>query len=340
MISRRRARTGCISGPPPSLEPASGCTPAFRTEIDHSSVNGFHRQDNALVCDGVPLDRPCRRRGHAALRLQRRHHRRALPGHRRRVPVVSARAALRAQGEFDAGDRPPAPGARQRRGRELGRRDRRRAPGRFHPRADRLHRRRQDRGGAGAGDRPRRQDHQRRVGRRARAHRRPGARRGRRARASRCGSTPTSTPAAIRTSPPGLKANKFGIALDAVRDICRRAVRRDGLEIVGLHTHLGSQITDLDPLRRAAEAIVSLARELRDDGIVHRSPGSRRRPRRVVRRLAGAERRRLRGGAAPRGQGVRAGDRARAGPPHRRARRRAAVAGRGREGSARTARCS
>jgi diaminopimelate decarboxylase len=30
---------------------------------------------------------------------------------------------------------------------------------------------------------------------------------------------------------------------------------------------VGSQITDLDPLRRAAQALVALARELRDDGI-------------------------------------------------------------------------
>ena len=66
----------------------------------------------------------------------------------------------------------------------------------------------------------------------------------------------------------GTKANKFGIALDAAREICRRAARREGLEIIGLHTHVGSQITDLDPLRRAAQAIVTLARELRDDGIV------------------------------------------------------------------------
>lgn len=66
----------------------------------------------------------------------------------------------------------------------------------------------------------------------------------------------------------GLKTNKFGIAMDAARDICRRAAGRDGLEIVGLHIHVGSQITDLDPLRRAAQAIVTLARELRDDGIL------------------------------------------------------------------------
>ena len=65
----------------------------------------------------------------------------------------------------------------------------------------------------------------------------------------------------------GLKVNKFGVPVDAVRDICRRYSVRDGLEFAGLHTHVGSQITDLDPLTRAATTIVALARELRDDGI-------------------------------------------------------------------------
>jgi diaminopimelate decarboxylase len=65
----------------------------------------------------------------------------------------------------------------------------------------------------------------------------------------------------------GLKVNKFGVPADAVRDICRRFAGREGLEFAGLHTHVGSQITDLDPLRRAATAIVALAKELKDDGI-------------------------------------------------------------------------
>jgi diaminopimelate decarboxylase len=66
----------------------------------------------------------------------------------------------------------------------------------------------------------------------------------------------------------GLKANKFGMPVDSVRDIGRRFGTREGIEIVGLHTHVGSQITDLDPLRRAAQTIVTLAKELHDDGIV------------------------------------------------------------------------
>ena len=57
------------------------------------------------------------------------------------------------------------------------------------------------------------------------------------------------------------------MALEAVGEIARRAATRAGLEVVGLHIHVGSQITDLGPLRRAAEAIVDLARALRADGI-------------------------------------------------------------------------
>jgi diaminopimelate decarboxylase len=66
----------------------------------------------------------------------------------------------------------------------------------------------------------------------------------------------------------GLKTNKFGIGLGQARDLCRRLAGCEGLEIVGLHIHIGSQITDLDPLARAARAIVQLARELKDDGVV------------------------------------------------------------------------
>jgi diaminopimelate decarboxylase len=65
----------------------------------------------------------------------------------------------------------------------------------------------------------------------------------------------------------GLASNKFGIALDDLMGICQRTTRREGIELVGLHIHVGSQITDLEPLRRAAQAIVGLARQLRDNGV-------------------------------------------------------------------------
>ena len=65
----------------------------------------------------------------------------------------------------------------------------------------------------------------------------------------------------------GLKSNKFGIAIGHVRTLARKAAALTGVELVGLHSHVGSQITDLGPLRRAASALVALSRELRDDGI-------------------------------------------------------------------------
>lgn len=66
----------------------------------------------------------------------------------------------------------------------------------------------------------------------------------------------------------GLKTNKFGVPIDAVIDLCRRFANARGVEIVGLHIHLGSQMTDLAPLRKASEALVRLSRELRDLGVI------------------------------------------------------------------------
>lgn len=65
----------------------------------------------------------------------------------------------------------------------------------------------------------------------------------------------------------GRGTNKFGIPLSEVPALCRSVASARGLEIVGLHVHVGSQILDLEPLRRAATALVTLARELRGAGV-------------------------------------------------------------------------
>jgi diaminopimelate decarboxylase len=65
----------------------------------------------------------------------------------------------------------------------------------------------------------------------------------------------------------GLKTNKFGVALDDARAIYRDRRDAPGLRFVGLHVHIGSQITTLQPLQRAANVLVSLALELKSDGI-------------------------------------------------------------------------
>ena len=65
----------------------------------------------------------------------------------------------------------------------------------------------------------------------------------------------------------GLKTNKFGVALQDARAIYAAHLGTKGLRLAGVHIHIGSQITTAEPLRRAADALVSLALELRDAGV-------------------------------------------------------------------------
>ena len=65
----------------------------------------------------------------------------------------------------------------------------------------------------------------------------------------------------------GLKSNKFGVPIGEAPALFREMSSRRGLEPVGAHVHIGSQITTLDPLSKAAEAVVALAKHLRDEGI-------------------------------------------------------------------------
>lgn len=64
----------------------------------------------------------------------------------------------------------------------------------------------------------------------------------------------------------GLRINKFGVPLQDARTIYRERRERPGLKFVGVHVHIGSQITTTEPLRRAAHTLATLALELRDDG--------------------------------------------------------------------------
>jgi diaminopimelate decarboxylase len=64
----------------------------------------------------------------------------------------------------------------------------------------------------------------------------------------------------------GLRINKFGVPLHDARGIYRERRGRPELRFVGVHVHIGSQITTPEPLRRAARTLVTLATELREDG--------------------------------------------------------------------------
>lgn len=65
----------------------------------------------------------------------------------------------------------------------------------------------------------------------------------------------------------GARVNKFGIALDDARGMFDEIVRHPGLSLVGLHVHVGSQITSAAPLAKAAEIAAGLALELKQRGI-------------------------------------------------------------------------
>jgi len=65
----------------------------------------------------------------------------------------------------------------------------------------------------------------------------------------------------------GRRFNKFGVPIEFAGPLLRRLAGKPGLEVVGLHVHLGSQIMDVEPLRSAAWALADLAREARDGGL-------------------------------------------------------------------------
>jgi diaminopimelate decarboxylase len=65
----------------------------------------------------------------------------------------------------------------------------------------------------------------------------------------------------------GLKSNKFGVPIEEAPALFREIASREGLSPVGAHVHIGSQITTLDPLLKAAEAVVALSLALRSEGI-------------------------------------------------------------------------
>jgi diaminopimelate decarboxylase len=65
----------------------------------------------------------------------------------------------------------------------------------------------------------------------------------------------------------GLKVTKFGVPLDEARALLQTLGARPSLALVAIHVHVGSQITTLDPLRRAAALAADVSLELRQQGV-------------------------------------------------------------------------
>ncbi len=60
----------------------------------------------------------------------------------------------------------------------------------------------------------------------------------------------------------GLHDNKFGVDLGTAKRMYIRANNSDFLDPVGIHFHIGSQLTELNPIRESAEIVADLVRSL------------------------------------------------------------------------------
>ncbi|PYI99405.1 MAG: diaminopimelate decarboxylase [Verrucomicrobia bacterium] len=88
------------------------------------------------------------------------------------------------------------------------------------------------------------------------------------------GSKKTRAPIALRVNPDvdphtheyistGSRENKFGIGLDQVPAVYARAAEMRNIDIVGVQTHIGSQITEAAPFASAIKKVAPVARELK-----------------------------------------------------------------------------
>jgi diaminopimelate decarboxylase len=65
----------------------------------------------------------------------------------------------------------------------------------------------------------------------------------------------------------GLKISKFGIPTDDVQALLPTFKTRRAVHLVALHVHVGSQITTMDPIRRAALKLSELAHDAQHAGV-------------------------------------------------------------------------
>ncbi len=65
----------------------------------------------------------------------------------------------------------------------------------------------------------------------------------------------------------GHEGAKFGMSRNESKEAARRIQHNPHLHLTGLHTHIGSQIFDLEPMLQAAEQLITFAAELRSEGV-------------------------------------------------------------------------
>ncbi len=64
----------------------------------------------------------------------------------------------------------------------------------------------------------------------------------------------------------GKSENKFGIPISKAREVYAMAAVLDGIEVVGIDVHIGSQLTELEPYEDAFNKVAALTLALRADG--------------------------------------------------------------------------
>ena len=65
----------------------------------------------------------------------------------------------------------------------------------------------------------------------------------------------------------GLKENKFGIPASNAFDLYRNAAKMDGISIMGIDFHIGSQLTTVEPFLDAIDRILEMVDKLDEEGI-------------------------------------------------------------------------
>ncbi|MFT4863189.1 MAG: diaminopimelate decarboxylase [Pseudohongiellaceae bacterium] len=66
----------------------------------------------------------------------------------------------------------------------------------------------------------------------------------------------------------GLKENKFGISSGNALDVYREAATLEGIEVIGIDCHIGSQLTTVAPFLDAIDKLLDLVDQLTSEGIV------------------------------------------------------------------------
>ena len=65
----------------------------------------------------------------------------------------------------------------------------------------------------------------------------------------------------------GLAKSKFGIEISKALEVYKKAKELENIEVLGIHMHIGSQITELEPFIDSLGKIVELIKELEKEGI-------------------------------------------------------------------------